>query len=149
MGKFVCLEKSTLTKEWTLEERAALAHFLTLKVVPKGAVIEEARSKTRCLYFVESGTVLVKFESVEVILKEGESFGELSLSQPSVKLCHIMAHESSGSDEGVRLWCLEGPQWIKLKTAAPVVAEKLSSAISTKIAQLLNSSPPPPRMFRT
>lgn len=141
MGKFSSLEKSSLTKAWSIEERTALAHFLKEKRLTEGEIIFPNQGKDRDLYFVDSGQIKITYENISILLKEGDSFGELSLLQGSSKLVTALAASDAS------LWVLSLENWEDLRRAVPAVALKLSESINQKLATLLSSVTPPARFF--
>jgi CRP-like cAMP-binding protein len=139
VGKFTSLEKAVLTKDWTLEERTALAHFLKPKEYRESETIFLARSKDRGLFIVGSGIIQIQFDATSVSLKEGDSFGELSLIFASNKLVTAMALKPS------QLWFLSIDQWHDLRKISPVISLKLIESICQKFAGMLNNAVPPPK----
>ena len=141
MGKFNTLDQADLTRLWTVKERAALAYYLEPKAWTKGETFYEARSKERRLFIVESGCIRVSMEASAVDFKSGDSFGELSLIQPTIKLSSALALEDS------KTWMLSYDKWVELKDTAPTVASQLIEGITSKLAKLINDMIPPTELF--
>lgn len=141
MGKFRLLERAQLTKNWLLEETSALAHFLSERKVREGDPIFLRQSKDRGLYFIESGLVKMQYEALSVDLKDGDSFGELSLFEESQKpISATAAHDCT-------LWVLTMDNFMEMKAVTPPVAVKLMEAICIKIAKSLSVFSLPSRIL--
>jgi CRP-like cAMP-binding protein len=141
MGKFRALERADLTRQWTVEERAALAFFMEERKVPEGDPIFLKQSQDRCLYLVESGLVKIQYEQFSIDLKEGATFGELSLSQATPKMVTATAGPSC------HLWCLSLESFTEMQKTSPLVALKLVYAIQEKVGRLVSESMMPPRIL--
>lgn len=131
MGKFRALERAPLTKDWSIDERAALAHFLTERRVAEGDPIFLPQSKERVLYFIESGAVDIHMENLHTELKEGDSFGELSLLAETGKLVGATAKSACV------LWTLNFEKYLEMKKTTPLVSVRLSESITLKLVKLL------------
>jgi CRP-like cAMP-binding protein len=132
MGKFASLEKASLTKDWNLEERSALGHFLQEMKMAEKETIFTSKSEDRVLYIIESGKVRLAYENTEIDLTEGDSFGELSLLQSSPKLPGAIALTPC------IFWTLTFEKWEDMKRAAPVISLKLVEGICQKMVGLLS-----------
>jgi CRP-like cAMP-binding protein len=139
MGKFSTLEKADLTKDWSIEERAALGHFLSELKVPEKESIFTTKSTGRILYILGTGKARILIDSIEVDLTEGESIGELSIVHPSAKMVGAIALEPCV------FWVLTLDKWEDMKRAAPIISLKLIEKICEKMAKLLNHSFDVPR----
>lgn len=139
-GKFTTLEKASLTQSWSLEERSALAHFLKSKSFREGESVFLSRSKDRGMFFIGSGLIQIQHETSVANLKDGDSFGELSLVFSSQKLI------TATSLKATETWFLSVDQWHDLRKVAPVVSLKLLESICQKFAGILNGAVPPPRV---
>jgi CRP-like cAMP-binding protein len=142
MGKFTTLDKAKLTENWAIEERSAFAHFLERKEYQEGESIFLPRSKDRSLFMVETGLVRINYENLSLQLKEGDSFGELSLIFPSQKLAGADALQNSN------LLFLSYKNWLDMKKVAPSVSLKLMESICHKLGEQLNEMIPPPKLFQ-
>lgn len=139
MGKFTALEKADLTKDWSIEEKSALGHFLTeLKLGEKEGLFS-TKSEGRVLYLIESGKVRLASDYAEVDLDEGESLGELSIIHGSPKLSGAITLTPCV------FWILTLDKWEDMKKAAPVISLKLIERICEKMAKLLSHSYEPPK----
>jgi len=141
VGKFRAIERSVLTKDWGVDERAALAHFLVERKISEGDPIFLKQSKERSLYFIELGLIRFQHETISVELKEGDSFGELSLLNESSKLV------SATAQTPCQLWVLTFDKFQEMKKTTPLVAVKLTEAIATKIAKALSVFSIPQRIL--
>jgi len=141
MGKFRALERAQLTKDWLLEEITALAHFLTERKVVEGDPIFLKQSKDRGLYFIETGIVRIQYEGLSVDLREGDSFGELSLFDENQKPVSTTAAQSCS------LWVLTMDNLMEMKATTPSVAVKLMESICGKIAKSLSVFTVPTRII--
>ncbi len=139
MGKFTTLDKSALTKDWPLDERSALAHFLEEVKLAEGQSIFAPLDTDRGLYFFESGSVRLMIENQILDLKEGETFGELSLVSSNAKLISAISVRES------TLWYLSFEAYAQLKKAAPVVSLRLAESILQKLSLTLGQMLPPPK----
>jgi len=74
-------------------------------------------------------------------LKEGDSFGELSLILPTQKRATATAIQQS------TLWTLTLESYAQLKMVAPIISLKLIEAISQKLGRTLNEMVTPPKLF--
>ncbi|MDB5038856.1 MAG: hypothetical protein JWQ35_2384 [Bacteriovoracaceae bacterium] len=134
MGKFTALEKAQLTKNWSLEEQSALAHFLKELRVEEKETVFLGKSGERMLYFIESGAVRLAFEGTEVDLHEGDSFAEMSIVHATHKIVSAFALKDCV------FWVLPFQKWEDMKRAAPMISLKLIESICQKMAQLLNNN---------
>lgn len=139
-GKFTTLERALLTKDWSLEERTALAHFLKIRDYAEGDTVFLARSKDRGLFIVSSGQIQIQSETALLQLRDGDSFGELSLLFSSQKLVSIAVLKPS------QLLFLSLDQWHDMRRISPVISLKLIESICQKFAGMLNSMVPPPKV---
>lgn len=144
MGKFTALERNALTQAWSLEERAALAYFLEEKKMKSGSLVswhaseKDSNGKSeKCLYFIDSGSVRITYETVSVELHDNDSFGELSLIADTKKIAPVMATKDC------TLWVLSAEKWSEMKKGAPSITLKLLEAIVQKFARLLNETSSP------
>lgn len=138
MGKFITLERAELTKNWRLEERSALAHFLVERKIQEGDPLSLKNSRDRGLHLIELGLVRVQYENFSVELREGDSFGEFSLfeeiQKPTAMVASTMVH----------LWVLPLEAFQEMKHTTPAVAVLLMESIVHKlIKRLVNFSMPP------
>lgn len=140
MGKFSTLEKSRLTKSWSLKERAALAHFLERQNLKKDEHLFYEQTQERKLYFLDSGLMKIQCGNISIELHPGASIGELSLLSTTQKQTSAIALEDCV------FWVLTEEQWAKIKSQQPTIAYKLVESINQKFAELLNNSVPPPKI---
>ncbi len=137
MGKFVALERAILTKNWPIEERSALAHYLKHHHIAEGDPVFVKGSKDRGLYLIEAGTIRIQYENLNVDLKEGDSFGELSLLEETPKVVSATAGQVTD------LWVLTDENFQEMKRLTPAVAVLLVESIAKKlIYQIANFKPP-------
>ncbi len=143
MGKFASLAQAELTKNWPVEERAALAHFLEAKSFKNGDHIFDSKDEEIGLYIIESGLIKISFEHISTDLKAGESFGEFSLLQTNPKRVSAVAVRASD------VWVLSSQQWSDLRRHTPVVALHLMESMCKKLSNLLAETQVPPKMILT
>lgn len=142
MGKFRSLEKSLLASSWSLEERAALAFFLEERRFNEGDPVFNRMAKEAALYLVEQGGVRLQYEQYSVDLKEGASFGELSLFQETTKLVTATALGNC------IVWILTKEKYEELRKNTPSVAVKLMESIIQKMGKVVSEALMPPRIFQ-
>lgn len=140
MGKFSTLERAKLTKSWSLKERAALASFLEKQNLKKGEHLFYEQTQEKKLYFIDSGSLKIQCGNMFVELEQGASLGELSIVSSTQKQTSAIAAEDCV------FWVITESQWEKIKSQQPALAFKLSESIQRKLAELLNSSVPPPKI---
>ncbi len=112
MGKFSCLEHCSLTKTWSLEERAALAHFLQevdiktqtdLPELQGLMILDSAEMEDSASFSFAKGDIVGFFG----MLKNTKDLTSLSLKKPGT------------------LWHLKTDDWYELKIVSPAVALQL------------------------
>ncbi len=129
MGKFTALENATLTQNWALEERSALAHFLEPQQIKKGQEVCDLRAG---LVFVDEGSIKVAFQNEVLPLKSGASFREVSLFATESTDIKLVANEDA------TLWILSPEKWEELRQISPVVAIKLLEGMTKKLTDELH-----------
>jgi len=140
VGKFTSLEKCCLTKDWRIEERAALAHYLEKQELTKNEPLFIEDHSERKLYIIDSGLVSVSLGFMTVEMGPGQSLGEFSLFQDTKKKTTAIALEDCS------FWVLTLERWELVKEEVPDVAAKLTQSINQKMANLLEISQLPPRV---
>lgn len=143
MAKFEALEQSELTQSWTIEQRAALAHFLDDEKQIRGKTFVKPNDKNSGLYFIYKGKVKLQYQNIEAILEAGMSFGELSLVHPTKKQAKMTALED------LELFVLSEEKWVLLRKESPTTALKLLESICQKFSKFLTHAPAPPGSFGT
>lgn len=138
MGKFTSLEKSKLTCDWSLEERAALAYFLEKKEVASGARLFKESTIESQLYFLDKGEVELDSKNIRISLEAGDSFGELSLFQETSKKLGALAQTEC------TLWVLSKDKYLEICDQHPSLAHKLQESVLKKLSGLLSSGIEPP-----
>ncbi len=128
-------------QDWSLEERSALAHFLTEQKAAPGERVFDTKSVQQKLYIIEKGRVRLTFEDTAVEFSESDSFSEMSILQQSSKLC-----VATGITDCV-FWVLSFAKWEDMKRAAPVISLKLVERIGQKLVNLLNNNFQPHRVL--
>ncbi len=134
MGKFSTLEQTSITKDWSLEERSALAHFLDELQVDQHETIFSMKSNERVLFIIESGTAKFAIEGFETDLGPGDSFSEMSLIKSSPKVGAVIATSPCS------LWVLKYDKWNDMKKAAPIISLKLLESVCEKMIDLLGQN---------
>ena len=140
MGKFTSLENCRLTRDWKIEERAALAHYLEKQDLTKNEPLFIEDHSERKLYIIDSGLISVSLGFVTIEMGPGQSLGELSLFQDTKKKTTATALEDCS------FWVLTLERWELVKQEVPEIAAKLTQCINQKMANLLEVSQLPPRV---
>jgi len=140
MGKFTTLEIAELFKDWHLEDRAALAHFLEKQELKNGEQLFFENAEEQKLYILDRGRLKIQFGSYHTELGPGESLGELSLVHKASK------QVSASATEDCLFWVITEETWSRLKLEAPLIAMRLIEAIQKKSARLLATNVAPPKL---
>ena len=104
-------------------EIAEIMHYLRAQTVPANTIIVRRGEPAQCMYFITSGEVMIRHESGDVRLGEGQYFGEIAVLRKTRRTATVQSTQPS------KLLLLDAADLHTIMERSPEVGRRIGAVV--------------------